>query len=240
MNSLAAYDLSGRTAVITGAASGIGAETSAILASSGAAIVAADLNQDGAEATASKIRDAGGRAVGVAADVTRRADVAALVDRAVAEFGKLDIMCNIAGAMFPGLIEDLDDDVIDKGIALNLKGVLYGTQYAITAMKQTGGGSDRQRVVRRPSTSPMPGIGVYAFTKAARGDAHDDGRDRGRRARHPRQRDRAGHHRHAVHDVAAAQGRRHARHRGDASSSSSSSAACRRSTSSARPPIRRC
>ena len=165
MTSLAAYDLSGRTAVITGAASGIGAETSAILASSGAAIVAADLNQDGAEATASKIRDAGGRAVGVAADVTRRADVAALVDRAVAEFGKLDIMCNIAGAMFPGLIEDLDDDVIDKGIALNLKGVLYGTQYAIKAMKQTGGGS----IVNVSSAAidfPYPGIGVYAFTKA--------------------------------------------------------------------------
>src|SRR5688572_8312635 len=165
MNALAAYDLSGRTAVITGAASGIGAETSELLAASGAAIVAADLNGDGAESTAAKIRDAGGRAVGVSADVTQRADVAALVDRAVGEFGKLDIMCNIAGAMFPGLIEDLEDDVIDKGIALNLKGVLYGTQYAIKAMKQTGGGS----IVNVSSAAidfPYPGIGVYAFTKA--------------------------------------------------------------------------
>jgi 3-oxoacyl-[acyl-carrier protein] reductase len=165
MNALAAYDLSGRTAVITGAASGIGAETCELLAASGAAIVAADLNADGAEATAAKIRDTGGRAIGVATDVTRRADVEAVVDRAVSEFGKLDIMCNIAGAMFPGLIEDLDDDVIDKGIALNLKGVLYGTQYAIRAMKQSGGGS----IVNVSSAAidfPYAGIGVYAFTKA--------------------------------------------------------------------------
>jgi 3-oxoacyl-[acyl-carrier protein] reductase len=165
MNPLAAYDLSGRTAVITGAASGIGAETCELLAASGAAIVAADLNADGADATASKIRDSGGRAIAVATDVTKRADVATLVERAVAEFGKLDIMCNVAGAMFPGLIEDLDDDVIDKGIALNLKGVLYGTQYAIKAMKQSGGGS----IVNVSSAAidhPYAGIGVYAFTKA--------------------------------------------------------------------------
>jgi 3-oxoacyl-[acyl-carrier protein] reductase len=165
MNPLATYDLSGRVAVITGAASGIGAATAEALAGVGATIVAADLNGDGADAIASKLRDEGSKAIGVAADVTQRADVAALVQRAVDEFGQLDIMCNIAGAMFPGLIEDLDDDTIDRGIALNLKGVLYGTQYAIKAMKQTGGGS----IVNVSSAAidhPYAGIGVYAFTKA--------------------------------------------------------------------------
>jgi 3-oxoacyl-[acyl-carrier protein] reductase len=165
MNPLAAYDLSGRVAVITGGASGIGAATGDLLAGVGAAVVVADLNADGAEATASKLRDAGAKAIGVATDVTKRADVAALVQRAVEEFGRLDIMCNIAGAMFPGLIEDLDDDTIDRGIALNLKGVLYGTQYAIKAMKETGGGS----IINVSSAAidhPYPGIGVYAFTKA--------------------------------------------------------------------------
>jgi 3-oxoacyl-[acyl-carrier protein] reductase len=165
MNPLAGYDLSGRVAVITGAASGIGAATAEALAGVGATVVAADLNGDGAEAVATKLRDAGAKAIGVAADVTQRADVAALVQRAVDDFGRLDVMCNIAGAMFPGLIEDLDDDMLDRGIALNLKGVVYGTQYAIKAMRQTGGGS----IVNVSSAAidhPYPGIGVYAFTKA--------------------------------------------------------------------------
>jgi 3-oxoacyl-[acyl-carrier protein] reductase len=68
--------------------------------------------------------------------------------------------------MFPGLIEDLDDETIDRGIDLNLKGVLYGTQYAIRAMKPNGAGS----IVNVSSTAidaPYAGIGVYAFTKAA-------------------------------------------------------------------------
>src|SRR5262249_15464988 len=126
----------------------------------------ADVNADGAEAVASKLRDEGAKAIGVATDVTKRASVEALVQRAVDEYGRLDVMANIAGAMFPGLIEDLDDDMIDRGIDLNLKGVLYGTQYAIKAMKQSGGGS----IINVSSAAidhPFPGIGVYAFTKAA-------------------------------------------------------------------------
>jgi 3-oxoacyl-[acyl-carrier protein] reductase len=165
MNPLAAYDLTGRVAVVTGAASGIGAATSEMLAGCGASVVAADLDAAGAETTAAKLRDAGATAVAVGANVTKREDVEAMVQRAVDEYGRLDIMCNVAGAMFPGLIEDLDDEVIDKGIALNLKGVIYGTQYAIKAMKQTGGGS----IVNVSSAAidhPYPGIGVYAFTKA--------------------------------------------------------------------------
>jgi 3-oxoacyl-[acyl-carrier protein] reductase len=165
MNPLASYDLSGRVAVITGAASGIGASTCEVLAGVGATIVAADLNADGAEATAGKVRDAGGKAISVPTDVTKRGDVEALVNKAVDEYGKLDIVCNIAGAMFPGLIEDLDDDVIERGIGLNLKGVLYGTQYAIRAMKKTGGSI--VNVSSGAIDQPYPGIGVYAFTKAA-------------------------------------------------------------------------
>jgi 3-oxoacyl-[acyl-carrier protein] reductase len=75
-------------------------------------------------------------------------------------------MCNIAGAMFPGLIEDLDDETIDRGIDLNLKGVLYGTQFAVREMMPFGRGS----IVNVSSAAidkPYVGIGVYAFTKAA-------------------------------------------------------------------------
>jgi 3-oxoacyl-[acyl-carrier protein] reductase len=75
-------------------------------------------------------------------------------------------MANIAGAMFAGLIEDLTDETIDSGIALNLKSVIWGCQAAVRSMKQTGGG-----VILNVSSgaidAPYPSIGLYALTKAA-------------------------------------------------------------------------
>ena len=161
-----AYRLDDRVAVVTGAASGIGAATCEVLAAAGAALVCGDVDAAGLDATVKRVADVGGRAVAGVADVTVRSDVERLVDTAVAELGRIDAMCNIAGAMFPGLIEDLDDETIDRGIDLNLKGVLYGTQYAVRAMKPFGRGS----IVNVSSAAidePYVGIGVYAFTKAA-------------------------------------------------------------------------
>jgi NAD(P)-dependent dehydrogenase (short-subunit alcohol dehydrogenase family) len=152
--------------VVTGAASGIGAATCEVLAAAGAAVVCGDVNAEGLDATVKRVADVGGRAVAVVTDVTVRADVERLVGTAVSELGRIDAMCNIAGAMFPGLVEDLDDETIDRGIDLNLKGVLYGTQYAVRAMKPNGSGS----IVNVSSAAidkPYVGIGVYAFTKAA-------------------------------------------------------------------------
>lgn len=167
MNSLTdAARLDDRVAVVTGAASGIGAATCEVLAAAGATLVCGDVDRDGLDATRERIESGGGRAITVTADVTARADVERLVDTAVRELGRIDAMCNVAGAMFPGLIEDLDDDTIDRGIDLNLKGVLYGTQCAIRAMKPQGRGS----IVNVSSAAidePYAGIGVYAFTKAA-------------------------------------------------------------------------
>jgi 3-oxoacyl-[acyl-carrier protein] reductase len=165
-NPLDAYRLDDRVAVVTGAASGIGLATCEVLATAGATVVCGDLDADGLEDTVKRVADIGGRALAVTTDVTARADVERLVGTAVSEFGRIDAMCNIAGAMFPGLIEDLDDDTIDRGIDLNLKGVLYGTQYAVRAMKPFGRGS----IVNVSSAAidqPYVGIGVYAFTKAA-------------------------------------------------------------------------
>ena len=161
-----AYRMDDRVVVVTGAASGIGAQTCAVLGAAGATVVCADVAAEGMQATVAAVEEAGGTAIAVPTDVTKRAEVAAVVDRATTDFGRLDGMCNIAGAMFPGLIEDVDDDVIDRGIDLNLKGVLYGTQYAIRAMKGTGRGSI-VNVSSAAIDAPYAGIGVYAFTKAA-------------------------------------------------------------------------
>jgi 3-oxoacyl-[acyl-carrier protein] reductase len=166
-NHLAAFDLTGRVAVLTGAASGIGEASATLLASCGAAVVCADIDADGAKRTADTITDAGGKAIAVSCNVTKRDDVKAAVDAAVAEWGRLDVMANIAGAMIPGIIEDIDDAAIDKGIDLNLKGVIYGTQYAIKAMRAAGNGGSIINISSGAIDLPYEGIGIYAFTKAA-------------------------------------------------------------------------
>lgn len=161
-----AYRMDGRVAVVTGAASGIGATTCEVLAAAGAVVVCADVNADGLGDTVAKVEAQGAQAIPVVADVTKRADVESMFAAAVREGGRVDAVANVAGAMFPGMIEDLDDETIDRGIALNLKGVLYGTQYAIRTMKEQGTGA----IVNVSSGAidlPYAGIGVYAFTKAA-------------------------------------------------------------------------
>ena len=97
-NPLDAFNLAGKVAVVTGAASGIGESAAEVFAACGAAVVCADLNATGAGATAQRISDAGGRSLAMACNVTSRDDVRTLVDKAVAEFGHLDIICNVAGA----------------------------------------------------------------------------------------------------------------------------------------------
>src|SRR5437660_7840131 len=92
-----AFRLDGRAAVVTGGASGIGLATAQTLAAAGAGVVIGDIDEPGAEKAAQGIVETGARAVSQRVDVTRKPDVEALVDRAVAEFGRLDAMCNVAG-----------------------------------------------------------------------------------------------------------------------------------------------
>jgi len=162
----AQFDLDGRTAVVTGGASGIGEATCVVLADAGAAVVVADIDEAGAQRTARSITDAGGRAVGLRTNTTSRADLDAATDRAVAEFGGLDIMCNVAGVPSDGLIEDVTEDELDRVVAINMKGVVFGCQSALRHMKPRKSGV----IVNVSSTGidvAVPGNGVYAMTKAA-------------------------------------------------------------------------
>lgn len=165
-DALDAFRLDGKVAVLTGVASGIGAATAELFSLAGARIVGGDINAEAGQATIARIAEQGGEAVFAATDVTKREDAEALVDRALGEFGRVDIVANIAGAMFPGLLEDVKDDQIDAGIDLNLRSVIYGCQAAVRAMKDQGSGA----IINISSGAidvPYEGIGIYAFTKAS-------------------------------------------------------------------------
>lgn len=134
--------LDGKVAVVTGGASGIGCASALCLAKEGAAVVAADLNPQGGEQVIGEIAAAGGRAVFQHTDVSSEADIKALVERAVSDYGRLDIMFNNAGLVGAvGPIETVPADDWDKSIAILLRAVFLGIKYAVEPMRKAGGGS---------------------------------------------------------------------------------------------------
>ena len=135
--------LAERTALITGAGSGIGRETALLFASEGANVVVADRDGEGARVTALAIADAGGRAHAVTVDVAQAAAVAAAVAEAERTYGALHVLFNNAG-IFPdedGLPVDTPETVWERVIDVNLKGVFLGCKFGIPALLRAGGGS---------------------------------------------------------------------------------------------------
>lgn len=135
--------LEGKVAVITGTASGIGRAAAVRFADEGAAIVGADVSADANSVTTQLVTDAGGKMIGTAVDVTESESVAALFELAESEFGRVDIVFNNAGVMLP---DDADaiatsDEVIDRTLAINVKGVIHGCRHGIPALRRSGGGS---------------------------------------------------------------------------------------------------
>jgi 3-oxoacyl-[acyl-carrier protein] reductase len=159
---LDAFSLEGRVAVITGAASGIGREAAHVLAGAGAKVVLADLNEAGLAEAASAI---GPAAIAQPTDVSRRAGIDALADRALAWGGRIDVWANVAGTASACGILDATEDLVDRIIAVNLKGVYWGSIAAARAMKQQGGGSIINMSSTGATTAP-PGMSIYAMTKA--------------------------------------------------------------------------
>jgi len=135
--------LEGKSAVITGAASGIGREAALLFASEGAAVAAVDLNEEAVRATVSDILAAGGTAIPVVADVSKDADVAAMIAAAEEAFGKVDVVFNNAGIMHSddGDAVGTDEAVWDLTMDINAKGVFLGCKHGIPALLRAGGGS---------------------------------------------------------------------------------------------------
>ncbi len=161
--SLDLFDLTGRVAVVTGAGSGIGRASARLLAAAGASVVCLDRDGEAATATADL---AGDRASPVEIDVADREAVDAAVAAAAGTHGRLDVMCNVAGIMTNAAVADLDETDLDRVLAVNLKGVLFGCQAAVRVMRGGGGGS----IVNMSSSAidaAAPLIGAYAMSKAA-------------------------------------------------------------------------
>lgn len=138
----AARDFTGKTAIVTGAASGIGAAVAEELAARGAVVIATDLDAGGLETVAQRITDAGGTVHTRTADVADAAAMEALVDYAVAKGGALHLAVNNAG--IGGPMEPCGAYPLDgwkKVIDVNLNGVFFGMRYQIPAMIAAGGGS---------------------------------------------------------------------------------------------------
>lgn len=132
--------LDGKAALITGAGSGFGEASAKTFAREGARVAVADINVENGERVAREIRDAGGEAVFIRADVSRVSDVEQMVRAAADAFGRLDIFWHNAGNVGPGGIEDTDEASYDLTMAIHVKGGFFGAKFAVAEMKKVGGG----------------------------------------------------------------------------------------------------
>lgn len=159
--------LDNKVAVITGAASGMGRATAMRFAEEGAAVVVADLNSQGAEGVISEITANGGHAVFQRTDVTSENDIKSMIDRAVREFGRLDITFNNAGiGGATGKLEEVTGEDWDKTFAVLTRAVFFGIKHSIEPMRKAGGGS----IISTSSLAGLrgaAGLTAYSAAKAA-------------------------------------------------------------------------
>jgi NAD(P)-dependent dehydrogenase (short-subunit alcohol dehydrogenase family) len=171
--------LQGKVAVVTGAGSGMGAAIVELFCAEGAKVVAVDISGKQDDIS----RKIGDQCCAAHADVSRTADVRAMLDLAVAKFGRLDVLCNNAGIQGAiARIVDLDEDAFDRVIAVNLRSVFLGMKYAIPHMLKTGGGSivNTASIAARVAFPSLSGYsaakgGVAMLTKVAEAEYAADG-----------------------------------------------------------------
>jgi NAD(P)-dependent dehydrogenase (short-subunit alcohol dehydrogenase family) len=175
-------ELEGKTAVVTGGGSGIGAGLCRRFSARGMNVVVADVEPASAEEIAAGLRAAGGRAKAVACDVAQRAEVEALAEAAIAEFGAVDVVCNNAGIFFGGRMRDFTEGDWAWTLSVNLMGVVHGSTVFAAHMRERGAG----HIVNTASIggwAPDPNCAPYTtskfavvgFSEALRRDLEPDG-----------------------------------------------------------------
>lgn len=164
------FELSGKVAIVTGAGSpkGIGRIIALTLAKQGAAVVIADLNAAGVEDTVKIVKEAGGKALGIALDVTSKESNEAMVEKVLAEYGRIDILVNNAGISQKVTVEDMTLDDIKRIFNVNVFGLFLCTQAVMKVMKKQKYG----RIINLSSVSGKRGGGIfggahYSASKAA-------------------------------------------------------------------------
>ena len=175
----------GKTAVITGAASGLGEASALLLAKEGAAIVVADINESKGQVVVEKIQQEGGKALFIKLDVSNETDWENTIEKTLSEFQKLDVLVNNAGIQYVKELEDTPLEDWRRLMSISLDGVFLGTKHAIRTMKETGGGS----IINISSVVGIVGTvdstsaycaakgGVRSFTKAAALECSKAGRN---------------------------------------------------------------
>ena len=169
------YDFQGQVALVTGAASGMGLATARAFAKAGASVVLSDINEDALHAATHALTSSGHKAIGVACDVGDEVQVAALVEKAVSTFGRLDATFNNAGIQSPAVeTADVTGDVFDRINRINLRGVWSCMKYELMSMRKQKGGA----IVNCSSLGGLVGVpgraayhaakhGVLGLTKSA-------------------------------------------------------------------------
>jgi NAD(P)-dependent dehydrogenase (short-subunit alcohol dehydrogenase family) len=159
------YDFKGQVALVTGAGSGMGLATAKAFAEAGAAVVLGDINGEAVTAAAEELSSAGQRAVGVICDVADEAQIAAMVERAVSAFGRLDMAFNNAGIMVPQCdAADEPAEAFDRVNAINLRGVWACMKHELRQMRAQSSGA----IVNCSSIGGLiglPGRAAYHATK---------------------------------------------------------------------------
>lgn len=157
--------IAGKVCIVTGAGSGIGRATAARFAAEGGRVLAVDRSDTVLATVETLVRD-GGEAFAVVADVSEPDAVAAYVAECVRRWDRIDVVVNNAGVNIPGVFHEVSDDVIDRTLAVNVKGVMYGCRAALPHMLRQGGGS----IVNVASVNGVvsePFLAVYSASKGA-------------------------------------------------------------------------
>jgi 3-oxoacyl-[acyl-carrier protein] reductase len=161
-----AGELSGKVAIVTGAGQGIGRALAFGLANAGASVVAADAIPENAAATARQIEADGGGALGLGVDVSKAAQVQAMVSAALAELHRVDILINNAGVFPRATLLDMDEAIWDAVLGVNLKGTWLCTQAAARVMVEQGDGGRIISISSRSAFQPATRATHYAASKA--------------------------------------------------------------------------